>query len=138
MLHIIKIIERYIYKIKPIIIFTHNNCDLNIDHRITFQSTLTACRPQRNSSVKKLYSFEVPSSTEWAFGKITRNFQPNFFVNIEKSIKNKIKSLKFYKSEMRKFPHPRSLKNVENISLIRGSSVGLKNAEAFECIFDIS
>ena len=138
LLHIIKIIERYIYKIKPIIIFTHNNCDLNIDHRITFQSTLTACRPQRNSTVKKLYSFEVPSSTEWAFSKITRNFQPNFFVNIEKSIKNKIKSLKFYKSEMRKFPHPRSLKNVENISLIRGSSVGLKNAEAFECIFDIS
>ena len=39
---------------------------------------------------------------------------------------------------MRKFPHPRSLKNVENISPIRGSSVGLKNAEAFECIFDIS
>ena len=137
LLHIIKIIERYIIKLNQLL-FLHNNCDLNIDHRITFQSTLTACRPQRNSSVKKLYSFEVPSSTEWAFGKVTRNFQPNFFVNIEKSIKNKIKSLKFYKSEMRKFPHPRSLKNVENISLIRGSSVGLKNAEAFECIFDIS
>ena len=78
LLHIIKIIERYINKIKPIIIFTHNNCDLNIDHRITFQSTLTACRPQRNSSVKKLYSFEVPSSTEWAFSKLQEIFNQIF------------------------------------------------------------
>ena len=138
LLEIIKIIEKYINKIKPNIIFTHSNNDLNIDHRIIFQSTLTACRPQRNSSVKKLYSYEVPSSTEWSFGRVTKNFQPNFFVDIEKNIKKKIKSLQFYKSEMRKFPHPRSIKNIQNISSVRGSSVGLKNAESFECIFDIS
>ena len=48
------------------------------------------------------------------------------------------KSLKFYKSELREFPHPRSIKNIQNISSVRGSSVGLKNAESFECIFDIS
>ena len=138
LLKIIKIIEKYINIIKPFIIFTHSNSDLNIDHRITFQSTLTACRPQKNSFVRKLYSYEVPSSTEWSFGKISQNFQPNYFVNIEKNIKNKIKSLKFYKSELREFPHPRSIKNIQNISSVRGSSVGLKNAESFECIFDIS
>jgi hypothetical protein len=32
---------------------------------------------------------------------------------------------------MRDYPHPRSLKNVENLAKLRGSSVGFKTAEAF-------
>lgn len=138
LLKIVKIIESYLKKIKPIIVFTHNKHDLNIDHRITFESTLTACRPLNESSVKRLLCFEIVSSTEWAFGSFSNSFKPNFFIDIEKNIKNKIKSLKFYKSELRKYPHPRSLKNIENLSMIRGASVGLKNAEAFECIYNIS
>jgi len=138
LLTIVKIIESYVKKIKPIIVFTHNKHDLNIDHRITFESTLTACRPLNESSVKRLLCFEIASSTEWAFGSFSNGFKPNFFIDIEKNIQNKIKSLKFYKNELRKYPHPRSLKNVKNISMIRGASVGLKNAEAFECIYDIS
>ena len=70
--------------------------------------------------------FEIASSTEWAFGSFSNSFNPNYFIDIEKNIKNKIKSLKFYKNELRKYPHPRSLKNVENLSMIRGASVGLK------------
>ena len=34
------------------------------------------------------------------------------------TIKNKINSLKFYKNEMRKYPHSRSFKNVENLEKI--------------------
>ncbi len=138
LLKIIKIIELYVKRIKPFIVITHSKNDLNVDHRITFESTLTACRPMKGTHTKKLLCFEVASSTEWSFGKIVDNFKPNYFIDIQKNIKNKIKSLKFYKGELRKYPHPRSLKNVENISMIRGSSVGLKNAEAFECIYDIT
>ena len=47
LLNIIKIIEKYINKLKPEIIFTHSNSDLNVDHRITNQSVVTACRPKR-------------------------------------------------------------------------------------------
>ena len=137
LLKIVKIIEKYLKKLKPFIVFTHSKNDLNIDHRITFESTLTACRPMQESSVKKLLCFEVASSTEWSFGKISESFKPNYFVDIEGNIKNKLKSLKFYKNEMRKYPHPRSLKNVENLSMIRSSS-RFKNAEAFECIYDIA
>ena len=103
LLKIVKIIESYLKKIKPIIVFTHNKHDLNIDHRITFESTLTACRPLNESSVKRLLCFEIASSTEWAFGSFSNSFKPNFFIDIEKNIKNKIKSLKFYKSELRKY-----------------------------------
>ena len=44
LIDITKIIEKKINQFQPEIIFTHNGSDLNIDHRITFQATLTACR----------------------------------------------------------------------------------------------
>ena len=42
-----------------------------------------------------------------------------------------IKALKYYKRELKKWPHPRSVVGVKLLSKTRGSSVGLSNAEAF-------
>ena len=58
-------IEKYIVDIKPQIVFTHFNGDLNIDHQIVSKSVITACRPQKKNPVKKLLFFEIPSSTDW-------------------------------------------------------------------------
>ena len=60
-----------------------------------------------------------------------KSFKPNYFVDISKSIKFKLKALKYYKREMRKWPHPRSIEGVKLLSKTRGSSVGLPHAEAF-------
>ena len=65
LIKIIKIIEKNIKKYKPSVIYTHFKNDLNIDHQIVNRAVTTACRPQKNSSVKSLFFFEVPSSTEW-------------------------------------------------------------------------
>ena len=137
LLDIVKLIESYIEKIKPSIIFTHCNKDLNIDHQITFRASLTAARPMKNRIVKKFLCFETVSSTEWSFGKFNGGFNPSVFFDIDESIKIKLKSLAIYRSEMRKFPHPRSLQNIKNLSMLRGSSIGCRFAEAFECVFDI-
>jgi len=83
-LDIVKKVEEIIKKIKPEIIYTHYSGDLNIDHRLTFQAVLTATRPVKGCSVKEIYSFEIPSSTEWSFGKIEKDkiFNPNIFEDI--------------------------------------------------------
>jgi LmbE family N-acetylglucosaminyl deacetylase len=70
------------------------------------------------------------SSTDWAIFE-KKNFQPNFYINITNQIKNKLKFLKFYKSEIKKYPHSRSLKAVEALAKVRGASSGYKFAEAF-------
>ena len=46
-------------------------------------------------------------------------------------------ALSMYKKEMRKWPHARSLKSIKDLALFRGSSVGLKAAEAFQLIREI-
>ena len=45
--------------------------------------------------------------------------------------------MRSYKSEIEKFPHPRSLKAIENLSIHRGIESGLKNAEAFQLLTSI-
>ena len=50
---------------------------------------------------------------------------------ISKYIKKKIHALKFYKSELRKFPHSRSIKNIKSLAQIRGTSCGVNYAEGF-------
>jgi len=64
LLKIIKKIEEILKTFKPEVIFTHYENCLNIDHQIAFKATLTACRPLKKISEKKILSFEVLSSTE--------------------------------------------------------------------------
>ena len=134
LLSIVKKVEKKISETKPSIVYTHNPNDLNIDHRITFQSVLTACRPQPGFFVKKILAFETLSSTEWQLKNAKNAFCPTEYVNIEKSIDKKIKILEIYKDELREFPHPRSEKGVRVLSEYRGMEVGYKNAEAFQVI----
>ena len=47
-------------------------------------------------------------------------------------IYKKIKAMKQYKIELKKFPHPRSLKNIENLAKLRESNVGFECAEDLE------
>ena len=44
---------------------THHHGDLNLDHRIVNNATITACRPVPNSNLRKILTFEIPSSTDW-------------------------------------------------------------------------
>ena len=134
LLDIIKIIEDLIEKLKPSIIYTHYAGDLNIDHVITHRAVLTATRPTEGHSVKEIYSFEVPSSSEWAFGQYNGAFNPNVFFDISETIDIKIKTMEIYESESRPFPHPRSPKALRAIVRRWGSVVGLEATEVFELV----
>ena len=131
LLDIIKLVEKKINEYTPDIIVTHHIGDLNIDHRLIHESVLTACRPQPDHKVKRLMSFEVPSSTEWQSSSDSRHFVPNWFENIDSTILLKIKALEIYKSEMRDWPHARSIDGVRSLAMWRGASIGCEYAEAF-------
>ena len=130
-LDVIKAIEAEIERIKPDTVVTHHCGDVNIDHRITHEAVVTACRPQPGHSVRLLLAFEVMSSTEWQPTGSNIAFQPNWFENVVETFDYKIKALEFYQSEMREWPHPRSLKNIEYVAQWRGSSIGCEFAEGF-------
>jgi N-acetylglucosamine malate deacetylase 1 len=117
----------------PDIIFTHHrNCN-NIDHQLVYKATITAFRPQYGNKIKIL-SYYVPSSTDY---NPFNNFNGNIYYNIEDSIENKLETLKIYDTEMREYPHSRSYTNINNLSKVWGSEVGLEYAEKFELVREI-
>ena len=131
LLDVVKEVEQFILKLQPNVVVTHNGGDLNIDHQIVHQAVITACRPQPGHPVKRILSFEVPSSTEWQAPTAENAFCPNWFEDISETMELKLKALCAYKLEMREWPHPRSLKAVEHLARWRGSSIGFEAAEAF-------
>lgn len=130
LLDINKAVETVINKFQPSIIYTHFGADLNIDHRITNQATITAVRPVRGSTVRAIYAFEVLSSTEWQSVTSTA-FQPNYIVDITPFLDTKLKSLSCYGEELREHPHSRSLETVASLAKLRGGTHGFYAAEAF-------
>ena len=53
------------------------------------------------------------------------------FVDISNELQNKLDAMAAYKSELRDFPHPRSIKALESIASRWGSVSGFHFAEAF-------
>jgi len=130
LLEITKEVEKYIDKLKPDVVYTHHEYDLNIDHRLTFQAVLTACRPCNTNCPTEILSFESLSSTEWQ-SKFNKQFQPNFYVDITDVIEKKVEALQKYISEIKDYPHSRSVQGVRILSQYRGLEAGLEHAEAF-------
>ncbi|NOX15370.1 MAG: PIG-L family deacetylase [Epsilonproteobacteria bacterium] len=131
LLDIVKKIVQTKEKIKPDIIFTHYKNDLNIDHQITYKAVITATRPMKDECVKEIYSFEILSSTEWNY---PLSFSPDVFFDITDTIDLKIAAIKKYKSELCKYPHPRSLKGIRLNAQYHGIRVGKKYIEAFKSV----
>ena len=137
-LKITKDIEDVINRIQPDVIYTHHDGDMNKDHRITFESVMTACRPLPGHCVREIYTFEVLSSTEWAPNMVWPAFTPDKWVDIEPFLDDKIAAMQCYDIEMREFPHPRSEQVIRSLAQLRGSQMGLKAAECFTTIRHIA
>lgn len=131
LLDIVKIINKIKEEVTPDIIFTHYENDLNIDHSLTYKAVLTATRPLEEECVKEIYSFEILSSTEWNY---PLSFSPDFFVDISETIDLKLEAMNQYSSELREFPHPRSLEGIKLIAKYHGMRIGRKYVEAFKTI----
>jgi len=122
-------LEKIIKKYKPSTVYTTPKNDLHKDHQIVFESTLIASRPH-STTVKNLFSYEIP-------GIVKNPFISTVYEDITKEISFKIKAFKCYKSEIEKFPHPRSIESIETLSCQRGMESGLIKAEAFELVRSI-
>ena len=137
LLEIVKVVEEVATLVKPELVYTHHDGDLNIDHALTHKAVLTAFRPLPEQSVKAIFGFEVLSSTGWSAPSSDSNFCPQHYIDITSYWDKKLEALKNYENEMRPFPHTRSYEAAEAQAVFRGAMAGLKKAEAFSIIRQI-
>lgn len=135
LLDLVKATETVLHDVQPEIVYTHHFGDLNIDHQRTAAAILTACRPQPGYCVRRILAMEVPSATGW--GDPSQNFVPTVFMDIGSVLERKLQAMSLYQSELRPFPHARSLPSIQARARSWGSQVGLTAAEPFVLLREI-
>jgi LmbE family N-acetylglucosaminyl deacetylase len=105
--------------------------DIHFDHQVLFSSTLVATRPTQVNYPKRLWAYETLSETNWNAPYVTPSFEPMLFVDIASSLDRKLAAMKAYRSQIRIFPHERSVEAIEALARLRGATVHRQAAEAF-------
>lgn len=119
---------------KPEIVLLPHYGDMHLDHRWVAEAAMVAVRPLEAPFIKTILAYETLSETEWNAPSVRNTFIPNVWVDISEELAGKIKAMECYQSQLRAFPHPRSLKAIKALAEYRGSTIGAEAAEAFMLI----
>lgn len=138
---VIRPLEECVERLRPDIVLTHFKDDVNQDHRMVFDATMVATRPSPMQPVRTVMCYETASSTEWAPPFQGGVFAPNVFVDITETLDRKVEAMRCYanthESEVKAYPHPRSLEAVEIYAKRQGVVVGTRAAEPFMLVREV-
>lgn len=120
-------LEEVVREVRPKIVYCQHGGDINRDHQLLFKALLVATRPTEQF-IQSIYAFDTASSTEWGY---PRTFIPDTWVDISTTLQVKLDAMACYKSEVRDYPHPRSLQALEYKAKAWGNQSCLDAAEVF-------
>lgn len=126
--------DKIVKELKPNIVFIPHKGDMHIDHSEVAKAAMVALRPIENPQLSAIYAYETLSETEWNTPTVDNVFQPNCYIDITDFIEAKKQAMACFESQIRMFPHPRSLEAIEALSKLRGSTIGVQHAESFMVI----
>jgi LmbE family N-acetylglucosaminyl deacetylase len=132
-LEVNRFVEGVARKVRPNVIYTHHFAELNADHRAAYEAAAVAARPFSLPSFERLLCYAVDTLTH--AGHAAPRF--NYYFDIEATLELKLRAMRVYETELRDYPHPRSLEALRNAALSAGAAVGLRAAEAFEMVLEV-
>ena len=124
-----RVVEEHIRERAPEVVYTAQP-DVNLDHRVLFDSVSVAARPTPGHPVRRLLTYAPTSSTEWT-PAATNWFVPNWFVDITTTMERKLEAFACFETEERPYPHPRNARALEAHAQFYGATVGCEYAEPF-------
>ena len=122
---------------RPDIVYLNHFGDIHSDHRAVFEATMSVLKPFYSHGVKRILSYEIPSSTDAMAPHPSRAFVPNVFIDISKFIDRKLEIMSLYGTEVHQYPMPRSLDSIKALARFRGSTIGVEYAEAFSLVREV-
>lgn len=108
--------------------------DIHRDHQLSFLSGLVAARPHQARYPTTILAYETMSETNWNAPYLSPPFVPTMFMNITTTLDRKLEAMRMFGSQLRDFPHERSLEALRALAMLRGATVHLPAAEAFVVI----
>jgi N-acetylglucosamine malate deacetylase 1 len=128
-LELIQALEQQVREFQPDAVYTHHWGDVNADHVRIAEAVDVATRPFAAPFIRRLYGFHTPSSSEWTASHRDRPFSPNIFSDITHELDRKLDAMRCYQSELRPYPHPRSLRSLRERAGLWGSVANMTAAE---------
>lgn len=122
---------------KPTTVFVPFGGDIHMDHQRVFHSAIVCSRPLHTDGPRAVYAYETLSETNWNAPYLTPAFSPTVFVDISDHIGTKLDAMRMYASQLRPSPNERSLSAIEALAMFRGSTIGVRAAEAFVLVREI-
>lgn len=130
-------VETVLDELRPHVVYSHFPGDVNLDHGVVARAAWTACRPYVLPQLRRFAVFETPSSTEWAWPSAGTVFRPNMFSDVSSTLDTKLAAMACYDSELREYPHPRSLRALAERARFWGSRVRCRAAEPFQLLREV-
>jgi LmbE family N-acetylglucosaminyl deacetylase len=127
LLELIVPLERTVRAVRPTVVYCQFGSDANRDHELLFRAALVATRPLE-ACIEGVYVFDTASSTEWGY---PREFKPDTWVDISQTLEQKLCAMACYESEVRPYPHPRSLDALRHRGRAWGNQCCMDAAEVF-------
>jgi LmbE family N-acetylglucosaminyl deacetylase len=127
LLDLIAPLERAVREVRPAVVYCQFGGDANRDHELLFRAALVATRPLE-PFLEAVYAFDTASSTEWGY---PRSFVPDTWVDISTTLEQKLCAMACYESEVRPYPHPRSLEALRHRAHSWGNQCCMEAAEVF-------
>ena len=137
LIDVILVVEDFLNDLRPQVVYTHFAGDANLDHAVVARAAWTACRPYAQPQLRRFAAFETPSSTEWGWPLDPVSFAPTVFVDVAATLDVKLAAMACYETELRAYPHPRSLRALTERAAFWGSRVGLAAAEPFQMLREL-
>ncbi len=120
-------LEEVIDDLRPSLVYTHFQGDINRDHGIVHDSVMVATRPTRHF-IEEVLAFETPSATGLWPGN---PFDPDTFEDVTETLEIKLEAMRCYSTEIPPFPHTRSPESLRQRAAYWGNIVDRAAAEPF-------
>lgn len=120
------IISDRIIKFKPERVICNSIDDIHQDHVMVSKATRISCRPFNQSTVKSLYEFKIPGSSQGEFNVVS---------DISEYVTKKLDLCELYESEIKDGIHPCSPNGIIGINYADGVNFGVSASELLRVVW---
>jgi LmbE family N-acetylglucosaminyl deacetylase len=136
---LIEVLATFIREARAELVYVVHPGDVHGDHADVFDATMSVLKAFRMGTlgVRRVLAFETLSSTDAAPQPSERAFVPTVYSDISGYLERKLEIMALYVTEEQADPLPRGPTAIRALARLRGATVGVEYAEAFQLVREL-
>ena len=133
-------IEQAVSQVRPHTVYIPHAGDVHSDHRVAAAAchAVTKSFYMRKHGIQRVLAMEVLSETDAAPQLAAHAFLPTVWEDISDHLERKLEIMALFENQVHPDPFPRGLSALKALARVRGATIGVEYAEAFQLIREIT